>query len=144
MKKNKEKIARNIEQNIVDIAASTKRDVQIAYQFVFTKHDYMMKNNCVICNVGYKVVSKRAFCYDTEIFSGVATGVAHCNALDDFNTKTGKQIARAKAEKKAFEYVERRFRKALEILDNRLDEIFSIRTEMNKVIEHQIEYLKTF
>lgn len=81
---------------------------------------------------------------ELTIFQFNKIGKAELRKGDTYDEEKGKQIARAVAEKKVFEYCERRLRYASKVLADRQNILEKMRDKCNKMIDHQIDYLKTF
>lgn len=71
-------------------------------------------------------------------------GVAKCRKEDEFNEKVGKQVARAKCEKKAFSIYAEVLKEQIIQDETYLNDLKYTYEKMLANIKHQKEYLKTF
>lgn len=68
-------------------------------------------------------------------------GVAKCNPEDTFDFKTGKRIAVARAEVKAYKFYQRYLKEYNQVYQQLADETANLFFKLNKQITHNKEYI---
>lgn len=76
--------------------------------------------------------------------SFITTGIARCNAKDNFNETIGKKLARAKSEKAAFIYFRNALNEKFKALTEEMQIIHNKLATVNGYIRHQKEYIHSF
>lgn len=98
----------------------------------------------------YKVDGRKVRCIlfcilhypDSDLTSEFAVnGTAYCSEEDKFDEHVGKQIARAKAEVKAYEKVDNDLRKLTLAIHDELDKIEEFRCKATMVINHNEAFI---
>ena len=107
---------------------------------------YTVNGNEVTCSLMYYVDGPYEYHGLFDYFVGGATGVAKCHPDDTFSEETGRKIALAKAEAKAYlqakREMEKRWAKVVNTL-NGLEDMFSDFTEKAvRAAEHNKEYIE--
>lgn len=98
---------------------------------------------CAICKFKLEKWNKAYNSYD--FVKQIKTiGLTSPKNGDKFDINIGKKVARAIAEKKAYQVMSFVIKKYLKILDREMDEIKSNLAKTEELIEHQKEYLKSF
>lgn len=87
------------------------------------------------------VIAKSSFKWMNKTFT--TTGVARCNPAI-FDKRAGKQLARARAERRAYIIVKEDIIKVLKLLNKSVETFNNSLDFFNNCIQHQDEYIETF
>lgn len=110
-------------------------------KITFTEHSYkaLPAIGQVFCKVKGTLHTD-----NSAILTFTKIGRAVCREGDTYDEEKGKKLARAIAEKKAFEFCEKKVRYASKLLADRQNLLDQFRAKMNNLIDHQNDYIKTF
>ena len=110
------------------------------------------KNGVVICKL--KFTSQVPYINDLVVYPSKewpnplctleVKGVAFTNKGDTFDETIGKKVALAKAENKAYNYVFNYYKRGLKDLFKALDVLEDFAYKVQRVVEHNVEYIKKF
>ena len=72
------------------------------------------------------------------------TGIAKCSPEDKYNEKTGKRIAFARAETKAFKFYNKQLSNSIKIHSVLIEDAKNLCRKLDKQIAHNKEYITAF
>lgn len=109
-------------------------------------------NKVVICLLDYTASAPLMCDYSTypsnEFPNPVCTltskSVVRAKDNDVFDVTIGKKVALAKAENKAYSYVWEYYKRGIKPLLNALDALEDFKCKVDRVKEHNVEYMKKF
>lgn len=110
------------------------------------------KAKIVICKLGFRAVMPKALQeiiywknYETTPeFTRTSKAIAFTKENDVFNVNIGKKVALAKAENQAYNYVNNHMLNALNEIIKCTKAIGNFNNKTERVINHNIEYMKKF
>lgn len=120
---------------------------QIKVRFEEPKFSVHKEQGVVVCNLDFEVnvPCLREYCTLLEPLNGTysrVVGVARCSGNDEFNEHTGKEIAFAKAESKAYAKAKKFLSKQVNVLNQYIDFYNNFAGKCDSVVFHNNEYVK--
>lgn len=101
-------------------------------KITFLEKNFRIVNNHVVCNL---------FCY-CAMNKFLVVGEATCNKEDKFDANIGMKIALARAEMKAYHFVNKTMKAKYEQYKKKTNELKEFIDKANHCIEHNKEYIK--